>query len=130
MREVSKPSAPRSQSACGGPGGAMVNLSSIASTLGAPGEYVWYAATKAAMDALTIGLSKEVAGEGVRVNAVSPGLIDTDIHAAGGQPDRIDPGLDQSGADAGAAVRGGDHQPEELGELLDAKVYPVVRSVK
>jgi len=74
----------------GGAGGAIVNLSSIASTLGAPGEYVWYAATKAAMDALTIGLSKEVASEGVRVNAVSPGLIDTDIHAAGGQPDRIE----------------------------------------
>ncbi|MFC5067696.1 SDR family oxidoreductase [Flaviflagellibacter deserti] len=72
-----------------GPGGAIVNLSSIAATLGAPGEYVWYAATKAAIDALTIGLAKEVAAEGVRVNAVSPGLIDTGIHASGGQPDRI-----------------------------------------
>lgn len=74
----------------GGMGGAIVNLSSIAATLGAPGEYVWYAATKAAMDALTVGLAKEVAGESVRVNAVSPGLIATDIHAAGGQPDRIE----------------------------------------
>ncbi len=74
----------------GGKGGAIVNLGSMASTLGAPGEYVWYAASKGAIDALTIGLSREVAGEGIRVNAVAPGLIDTDIHAAGGQPDRIE----------------------------------------
>ncbi|MBK8009361.1 MAG: SDR family oxidoreductase [Rhizobiales bacterium] len=73
----------------GGKGGAIVNLGSMASTLGAPGEYVWYAASKGAIDALTIGLSREVAGEGVRVNSVAPGLIDTEIHAAGGQPDRI-----------------------------------------
>jgi NAD(P)-dependent dehydrogenase (short-subunit alcohol dehydrogenase family) len=73
----------------GGKGGAIVNLGSMASTLGAPGEYVWYAASKGAVDALTIGLSREVAAEGVRVNAVAPGLIDTDIHAAGGQPDRV-----------------------------------------
>jgi NAD(P)-dependent dehydrogenase (short-subunit alcohol dehydrogenase family) len=73
----------------GGKGGAIVNLGSMASTLGAPGEYVWYAASKGAIDALTIGLSREVAGEGIRVNSVAPGLIDTDIHAAGGQPDRI-----------------------------------------
>lgn len=73
----------------GGSGGAIVNLGSMASTLGAPGEYVWYAASKGAIDALTIGLSREVAAEGIRVNAVAPGLIDTDIHAAGGQPDRV-----------------------------------------
>ncbi|WP_271201216.1 SDR family oxidoreductase [Methylopila turkensis] len=73
----------------GGRGGALVNLSSIAATLGAPGEYVWYAASKGAIDSLTIGLSKELGPEGVRVNAVSPGLIETDIHAAGGQPDRL-----------------------------------------
>jgi NAD(P)-dependent dehydrogenase (short-subunit alcohol dehydrogenase family) len=73
----------------GGKGGAIVNLGSMASTLGAPGEYVWYAASKGAIDALTIGLAREVAAEGIRVNAVAPGLIDTDIHAAGGQPDRI-----------------------------------------
>lgn len=73
----------------GGKGGAIVNLGSMASTLGAPGEYVWYAASKGAIDALTIGLSREVAAEGIRVNSVSPGLIDTEIHASGGQPDRI-----------------------------------------
>jgi NAD(P)-dependent dehydrogenase (short-subunit alcohol dehydrogenase family) len=74
----------------GGRGGAIVNLGSMASTLGAPGEYVWYAASKGAIDALTIGLSREVAAEGIRVNAVAPGLIDTDIHASGGQPDRVE----------------------------------------
>jgi NAD(P)-dependent dehydrogenase (short-subunit alcohol dehydrogenase family) len=74
----------------GGEGGAIVNLSSMAATLGSPGEYVWYAASKGAIDALTVGLSKEVAPLGIRVNAVSPGLIDTDIHASGGQPDRVE----------------------------------------
>lgn len=73
----------------GGKGGAIVNLGSMATYLGAPGEFVWYAASKGAIDSLTIGLSKEVAGEGIRVNAVAPGLIDTEIHASGGQPDRI-----------------------------------------
>lgn len=73
----------------GGKGGSIVNLGSMASTLGAPGEYVWYAASKGAIDALTIGLSREVAAEGIRVNSVAPGLIDTEIHASGGQPDRI-----------------------------------------
>lgn len=73
----------------GGKGGSIVNLGSMASTLGAPGEYVWYAASKGAIDALTIGLSREVAAEGIRVNSVAPGLIATDIHASGGQPDRI-----------------------------------------
>jgi NAD(P)-dependent dehydrogenase (short-subunit alcohol dehydrogenase family) len=74
----------------GGPGGAIVNLSSGASRLGAPGEYVDYAASKGAIDTLTIGLSKEVAEEGIRVNAVRPGFIYTDIHASGGEPGRVD----------------------------------------
>jgi NAD(P)-dependent dehydrogenase (short-subunit alcohol dehydrogenase family) len=74
----------------GGAGGAIVNLSSRASRLGAPGEYVDYAASKAAIDTLTIGLAKEVAAEGIRVNAVSPGVIYTDIHASGGEPGRVD----------------------------------------
>jgi NAD(P)-dependent dehydrogenase (short-subunit alcohol dehydrogenase family) len=73
----------------GGKGGAIVNLGSMASALGSPGEYVWYAASKGAIDSFTIGLSREVAAEGVRVNAIAPGLIDTDIHATGGAPDRI-----------------------------------------
>ncbi len=73
----------------GGAGGSIVNLSSIAAVLGAPGEYVDYAAAKAAVDTFTLGLAREVATEGVRVNAVRPGIIDTEIHASGGQPDRI-----------------------------------------
>ncbi len=72
----------------GGAGGSIVNLSSAAARLGSPGQYVDYAASKAAIDAFTVGLAKEVAAEGVRVNAVRPGIIDTDIHASGGQPDR------------------------------------------
>lgn len=74
----------------GGRGGAIVNVSSGASRLGSPGEYVDYAASKGAIDTLTIGLSKEVAGEGIRVNAVRPGFIYTDIHASGGEPDRVE----------------------------------------
>ncbi|GAA2724085.1 MULTISPECIES: SDR family oxidoreductase [Streptomyces] len=72
----------------GGAGGAIVNISSAAATLGSPGEYVHYAASKAAVDAMTVGLSKELAAEGIRVNSVQPGLIATDIHAAMGAPDR------------------------------------------
>jgi NAD(P)-dependent dehydrogenase (short-subunit alcohol dehydrogenase family) len=72
----------------GGPGGGIVNLSSAAARLGAPGQYVDYAAAKGAIDVFTLGLAKEVAAEGVRVNAVRPGLIETEIHASGGQPDR------------------------------------------
>jgi len=71
-------------------GGAIVNLSSAASRLGSPGEYLDYAASKGAIDTMTIGLARELATEGIRVNAVRPGLIDTDIHASGGQPDRIE----------------------------------------
>lgn len=72
----------------GGTGGAIVNLSSVAARLGAPGQYVDYAASKGAIDVFTLGLAREVAAEGVRVNAVRPGIIDTEIHASGGQPDR------------------------------------------
>jgi NAD(P)-dependent dehydrogenase (short-subunit alcohol dehydrogenase family) len=74
----------------GGAGGGIVNVSSMASRLGSPGEYVDYAASKGAIDSLTIGLAKEVAGEGIRVNAVRPGVIYTDIHASGGEPGRVD----------------------------------------
>ncbi len=72
----------------GGPGGAIVNVSSVAAKLGSAGQYVDYAASKAAIDTFTLGLAHEVATEGVRVNAVRPGIIDTEIHASGGQPDR------------------------------------------
>ena len=74
----------------GGSGGAIVNVSSAAARLGGPDEYVDYAASKGAMDTMTIGLAKEVAADGIRVNAVRPGLIYTDIHASGGEPGRVD----------------------------------------
>lgn len=80
----------RMSTAHGGTGGGIVNVSSAASRLGSPGEYVDYAATKGAVDTLTTGLAREVAGEGIRVNAVRPGFIHTDIHASGGDPDRVD----------------------------------------
>ena len=72
----------------GGTGGSIVNVSSIASRLGGSGQYVDYAASKGAIDTFTVGLAKEVALEGIRVNAVRPGIIETEIHASGGQPDR------------------------------------------
>ncbi|CAN5342619.1 SDR family oxidoreductase [soil metagenome] len=72
----------------GGSGGAIVNISSAAARLGSPGQYVDYAASKGAIDTFTLGLAKEVADEGIRVNAVRPGLIETEIHASGGMPDR------------------------------------------
>ena len=74
----------------GGAGGVIVNVSSRAAVLGAPGEYVDYAASKAALDTLTVGLAKEVAGEGIRVNGVRAGIIRTEIHASGGEPGRPD----------------------------------------
>jgi NAD(P)-dependent dehydrogenase (short-subunit alcohol dehydrogenase family) len=74
----------------GGEGGTIVNISSVAAGLGSPGEYVWYAASKGAIDSFTIGLAKEVAAESIRVNAVSPGMVDTDIHAlSSGEPGRV-----------------------------------------
>jgi NAD(P)-dependent dehydrogenase (short-subunit alcohol dehydrogenase family) len=74
----------------GGSGGAIVNVSSAAARIGSPGQYVDYAASKAAIDTFTMGLAKEVATEGIRVNAVRPGIIETDIHASGGEPDRAE----------------------------------------
>jgi len=74
----------------GGQGGAIVNVSSAASRWGSPGEYVDYAASKGAIDTFTVGLAQEVADEGIRVNAVRPGIIDTEIHAAGGEPERVE----------------------------------------
>ena len=95
----------------GGRGGGIVNVSSMAARLGSPGEYVDYAASKGAVDTLTIGLSREVADEGIRVNAVRPGVIYTEIHASGGEPGRVDR--------VKAAVpmkRGG--QPEEVARAI------------
>jgi NAD(P)-dependent dehydrogenase (short-subunit alcohol dehydrogenase family) len=80
----------RMSTAYGGAGGAIVNVSSGAARLGSPGEYVDYAASKGAIDTFTIGLAKEVALEGIRVNAVRPGVIYTDMHASGGEPQRVD----------------------------------------
>jgi len=80
----------RMSTATGGAGGCIVNISSAASRLGSPNEYIDYAASKGAIDTLTIGLAKEVAAEGIRVNCVRPGLIYTDMHADGGEPERIE----------------------------------------
>ena len=80
----------RMSTARGGSGGAIVNVSSRAAVLGAPGEYVDYAASKGALDVLTVGLAREVAAEGIRVNGVRAGIIFTEIHASGGEPGRVD----------------------------------------
>ncbi|HTZ77011.1 MAG TPA: SDR family oxidoreductase [Stellaceae bacterium] len=79
----------RMSTAHGGKGGAIVNVSSGAATLGSPGEWVWYAAAKAAVDTLTVGLSREVAKEGIRVNAVAPGFVETELHESSGIDDRL-----------------------------------------
>jgi NAD(P)-dependent dehydrogenase (short-subunit alcohol dehydrogenase family) len=95
----------------GGFGGAIVNVSSAASRLGSPNEYVDYAASKGAVDTLTIGLSKEVASDGIRVNGVRPGLIYTEMHGDGGEPGRVD--RLKSGV---PMQRGGD--PEEVAAAI------------
>ncbi|MDQ0394248.1 SDR family oxidoreductase [Labrys monachus] len=88
---VARQAARRMSTSRGGPGGAIVNISSAAATMGSPGEYVWYAASKAAIDGLTIGLARELATEGVRVNSVQPGLTETDIHSRStGDPARVE----------------------------------------
>ncbi|UDM15820.1 SDR family oxidoreductase [Vogesella sp. XCS3] len=95
----------------GGQGGAIINVSSAAARLGSPGEYVDYAASKGALDTLTLGLAKEVAAEGIRVNGVRPGFIYTDMHADGGEPGRVDR------VKAGIPMqRGG--QPEEVAAAI------------
>ncbi len=101
----------RMSTARGGKGGAIVTLSSRATAYGSPGEFIHYAASKGAVDTLTLGFAREVAAEGIRVNAVSPGLVDTDIHAAAGAPDRV--------ARYGASIpmgRGG--TPDEVAEAI------------
>ena len=95
----------------GGQGGSIVNVSSVAARLGSPGEYVDYAASKGALDTFTIGLSKEVAGEGIRVNAVRPGYIYTDFHALSGDADRV-----SKLESAIPMARGG--RPEEVAEAI------------
>jgi len=95
----------------GGKGGAIVNVSSGAARLGSPGEYVDYAASKGALDTMTIGLARELAGEGIRVNAVRPGFVHTGIHAGGGEPDRI-----ERLRDSIPMKRGG--EPEEVARAI------------
>jgi NAD(P)-dependent dehydrogenase (short-subunit alcohol dehydrogenase family) len=95
----------------GGKGGSIVNISSAAARLGSPGEYVDYAASKGAIDTMTVGLAREVATEGVRVNSVRPGLVDTTIHASGGQPDRLE-------RLASAVPMGRVGQPSEIASVI------------
>jgi NAD(P)-dependent dehydrogenase (short-subunit alcohol dehydrogenase family) len=95
----------------GGSGGSIVNVSSRAAVYGSPGEYVHYAASKGAIDSLTVGLAREVAAEGIRVNAVAPGHIKTDLHAAGGDPGRV-----ERLAPLIPMQRGG--EPEEVAEAI------------
>ena len=101
----------RMSTATGGQGGRIVNVSSAAARLGSAGEYIDYAASKGAVDTLTVGLAKEVAAEGIRVNGVRPGIIYTDIHASGGEPGRV------ARLESGVPMqRGG--QPEEVAEAI------------
>lgn len=95
----------------GGNGGSIVNVSSIAARLGSPGEYVDYAASKGALDTMTLGLAKEVAAEGIRVNGLRPGFVYTDIHASGGEANRVDRVKDRV-----PMGRGG--QPEEIARAI------------
>lgn len=95
----------------GGQGGAIVNVSSGAASLGSPGNYVWYAASKGAVDSFTIGLAREVAREGIRVNGVAPGFVKTEIHAASGMPDRLD-------TVAPTMPLGRAAEPEEIAETI------------
>lgn len=118
---VAREAARRMPLSKGGPGGAIVNMSSAAARLGSPNEFVDYAASKGAMDSLTIGLSKELAKDGVRVNAVRPGLIETDIHASAGAADRTERLV-------GGVPMGRTAPPEEVAEavmwlLSDASSY-------
>lgn len=99
----------------GGKGGVIVNVSSAAARLGSPGEYVDYAASKGAVDTFTVGLAKEVAAEGIRVNAVRPGIIYTEIHAAGG-----DPGAGRSTQERGADATWWDGRRSGRGDPLAA----------
>jgi len=94
-----------------GKGGVIVNVSSVAATSGSPGDYVGYAASKAAVDTITLGLGKELAAEGIRVCGVAPGFTNTTIHAAGGQPDRLQKKL--PGMPMGRAA-----EPEEIAEAI------------
>ncbi|GLS23926.1 glucose-1-dehydrogenase [Labrys miyagiensis] len=88
---VAREAAKRLSTRLGGPGGSIVNISSVAAHIGSPGEYVWYAASKAAVDGLTIGMARELALEGVRVNAVAPGMTETEIHdRSTGDPGRVE----------------------------------------
>lgn len=112
----------------GGAGGVIVNISSVASTLGSPNTYVWYAASKGAVDSFTVGLANEVAREGIRVVGVAPGLTDTEIHAAGGAPDRAQQLGDET--PIGRAAR-----PEEIAEAVlwvasDAAGYVVGETIR
>lgn len=108
---VAREAVRRMSTAFGGAGGAIVNVSSAASYLGSPNEYIDYAASKGAMDTMTIGLAKEVATDGVRVNAVRPGLIRTEIHALSGEPGRVD-----RLAPAVPMQRGG--EPKEVADVI------------
>jgi NAD(P)-dependent dehydrogenase (short-subunit alcohol dehydrogenase family) len=118
----------RMSTSCGGAGGSIVNVSSAASKHGSAGEYVDYAASKAAIDTFTLGLAREVAGEGIRVNAVRPGIVRTEIHASGGDPERAErmaPGLPMRRAgtpeEVAAAILwlSGDESSYCTGSILD-----------